>query len=135
MALHEKRGRNGKGPMMFHHMAPGRGSGGPGPDAAGAQHSLPSNLNSTSGAGGGGLHQRNKTQIVGGIEAGGDSVFRSSIMSTDHIQRRNPANNQMPPANGASASIQQNPQLGAAIQQRFSAKAPGGQQAPKVYAR
>ena len=48
-------------------------------------------------------------------------------MSTDQIQRRNPGNNQVLPANGAATNIQQNPQLGPAIQQRFSAKAPGGQ--------
>ena len=148
MTLYEKRGRNGKGPIMFHHMGPGAGraSGAPGSDVnvGGAQHSLPSNLNGGASGPGGvgvGLHHRNKTQIVGGIEAGSgpgsDSVFRSSIMSTDQIQRHSQINNQILPANGASVSIQQNTQLGKAIQHRFSAKAPGGQQtqASKVYAR
>jgi len=81
MTLYEKRGRNAKGPGMFHHMA----AGGAGSDmnVGGVQHSLPSNLNGGTSGPTVGLHHRNKTQIVSGVDAGSDSAFRSSIMSTD----------------------------------------------------
>jgi hypothetical protein len=39
-----------------------------------------------------GVHQRNKTQILSGVETANDSVFRSSVMSTDQIQKINQIN-------------------------------------------
>jgi len=132
MSLYEKRGRNAKGQNMFHHMGPGGG----GSDmnvGGGFQHSLPSNM--SGGPGLNNLHQRNMTQILsGGGDGGGDSVFRSSIMSTDQIQKINHQNVQMQPPGGSNVNVQ-NPQLGKAIQQRFSAKAPGGQKASQGHGR
>ena len=111
MTLYEKRGRNSKGPVMFHHMGAAAqvAAGGGGSDmnvGGAAQHSMPNNLNSNSTGPGGasGLHQRNKTQIVG-VENGSDSVFRNSIMSTDHI-KLNKGSSNLNQANGNQNNIQ-----------------------------
>jgi hypothetical protein len=34
-----------------------------------------------------GMHQRNKTQVMNGAEQANDSVFRSSIMSNEQLQK------------------------------------------------
>jgi len=62
--LYDKRGRNNQGKVMFH----GHQGGGNSSDMnVGSQGSM-------------GYHQRNQTQIAG---PAADSIFRSSIMSTD----------------------------------------------------
>jgi hypothetical protein len=64
--LYEKRGRNAKGQIMFNHNNGLVGA---------AQSDLNVNV---------AMHQRNKTQVLGGAEQqANDSVFRSSIMSNE----------------------------------------------------
>ena len=78
-SLYEKRGRNAKGTNMFNHMGPGGGLGSEGVGGSTGQYPNQSQLN----PGPMGAHQRNKTQILSGVDTANDSVFRSSIMSTD----------------------------------------------------
>ena len=72
--LYEKRGRNAKGQIMFNHMGPGQAAQSDMNVGAG---NYPSQ----------GIHQRNKTQILNAGEKANDSVFRSSIMSNEQMNK------------------------------------------------
>lgn len=102
MTLYEKRGRNSKGQIMFHHMG--------NPVNAGSDMNVGSQ-NSM------GMHQRNQTQIAPPVT---DSVFRNSIMSNDPGQKLTQMN--------FAKNQSNNNNMSRTGPQRLSAKPVGGKQ-------